>query len=113
MSRRAGSPPYLHPRTADKGALRVHRSPTPMRLKSASRSPRRDVRDGSGKPDVRDRHVKFEDEMGKPLEYQMEPSTGRFKALRQELPRKDGESRSMWKSRMMTHLANKESARKK
>ena len=32
-------------------------------------------------------------------------STGRFKDLRAQVPRREGESRSKWKSRMMTHAA--------
>ena len=66
-----------------------------MREKSGSRSPRRDVRDGSlTRPDVRDRRVSFEDERGRPLAHQIPAaSTGRFKALRNSVPRRDGESR--------------------
>jgi|Cyp1metagenome_2_1107374.scaffolds.fasta_scaffold59417_2 hypothetical protein len=86
-----------------------------MREKSGSRSPRRDVRDGSlTRPDVRDRRVSFEDERGRPLAHQIPAaSTGRFKALRNSVPRRDGESRSHWKSRMMTQLAQEGPAKER
>ena len=61
-----------------------------------SKSPRRDVRD-----------VKFADEKGQPLAREVPGggganSSGHFKDLRTRFPRKDGESRSHWKSRMVT-----------
>lgn len=68
-----------------------------MKEGDRSRSPkRRDVRD-----------VKFDDERGNPLARDIpveskEGGSGRFKELRDQFPRREGESRSHWKSRMMT-----------
>ena len=70
-----------------------------MREKSGSRSPRRDVRDGSlTRPDVRDRRVSFEDERGRPLAHQIPAaSTGRFKALRNSVRAGMGKSEPLEK----------------
>ena len=92
---RQKSPLQHHPDQQRKPALRVSRSPTPAK-EERSRSPLRRVRD-----------VRFMDEQGKPLAQEIKPGdsapgTGRFKELRSMFPRKDGESRSKWKSRMMT-----------
>lgn len=90
---REDSPPQLHqsnhPR---KSALMIRRSPTPRREKSASRSPR---------PDVRDRRVSYADQDGKPLAREIHPSTNlTFQDMKSQMPRKEGESRSKWKSRV-------------
>ena len=43
--------------------------------------------------------MKFDDERGQPLEQTIPASTGRFKEFREQMPRRDGESRAKWKSR--------------
>ena len=53
------------------------------------------------------RDVKFADEAGQPLAREVPGDTaasgsGHFRDLRERFPRKPGESRSHWKSRMMT-----------
>ena len=63
------------------------------------------------------RDVRDEDERGKPLARDIpvmpgEGGRGRFKELRDQYPWKEGESRSHWKSRMMTQGFSPRSSKK-
>lgn len=102
---REASPPQLHqsnhPR---KPALMIRRSPTPKRERSGSRSPR---------PDVRDRRVSYADQEGNPLAKVIPPSTNlTFQDMKAQVPRKEGESRSQWKSRVNLSMLQAKEARK-